>query len=427
MPPCFQGLVPVCGPQTKNSKRSYKNFILFLSSVPSHTPEPQALTTESFRDPFILRSPSYLDEAMAFHMGIVWPIEVNGGMPEFTNHRYKHQFAIQPKPVFTDFMAIEDDLSEDMEPNKEKILSTPILQTRQTLKPDDSPMSVHESFDDWHPSTTDSEPPCKNEQEEENVLGAAQENPDEEWEPQAEPFETFRHKVMALCDPLWPGQRYTLEDLAGGGYNRIIGITTTMEDFSDVPAVKISEPDTQPDVSSGKSLFRLLKKPKRWLTNFKRVLRPRPAVPKVRYAPPFVEKNTSHYILRIPHQTDLVELQHQAALFEFANRISKSWDVPTAIHLDNTSNNPLGVPFVVQNRIPGMNLDELWDNLNHQQRTSLGGELGKVFRDISKHSLPVPGIIEPALYLRRAAQRSGSLSMVMKKWSRLTMSGRRWV
>ncbi|KAE9990254.1 hypothetical protein EG327_001637 [Venturia inaequalis] len=203
--------------------------------------------------------------------------------------------------------------------------------------------------------------------------------------PQAEPFETFQHKVIALCNSLWPGYEVMLEDLAGGGYNRIIGITTTTEGSL--------ESDNRSDASPSDPLSRLLKKTKRWLTGLKRIVRQ--TVPKLQYAPPVVKENTVQYILRVPHQTDLVDLQHQTALFEFANRLSKSWDVPTAKYLENTSNNPLGVPFVVQSRIPGMNLDQLWDSLNQQQRISLGGEIGKVFFDISKHSVIAPGIIDP--------------------------------
>ncbi|QDS75815.1 hypothetical protein FKW77_000486 [Venturia effusa] len=267
---------------------------------------------------------------------------------------------------------------------KDEHFQTAALRTQalQTPKMNESPMSA-EWIDDRQPSSAHSEPPCTVHGEEGDPANDTPGLTSREWggSPQSEPFEKFQHKIMALCESLWPSHTIALEDIGGGSYSRIVGIATMQQQ---------AELDTHTDAAQATSFSKLLKQSKYWFTKLKCIIRPACS-----RSHSTAKTMTAQYILRIPRYPDMVNLQHQAALIEFANRISKSWDVPTAIHLEDTTDNPLGVPFVIQNRIPGMNVDELWDNLNQQQRVNLGAEIGKVFRDTSRHSLPVPGTIDP--------------------------------
>lgn len=367
-----------------------------------YSSEPQAPTNEISRNSSLLMSKFHLGKGKAFYVDIDWPAGLNGRMKGPLINHYQGRFCNQLEPAIMHLDLVnkdpreedegeendrEESHGEDTGPNKEDNIWTPVSQAPQTLKPHRSPMSVHEEVEIRETSSSFSKSTNTVEGGGENIANEAPEAlaTQSGVRPQAEPFETFQHKVIALRDLLWPGRDVIVEDLAGGGYNRIIGITITIKE--------ISEPDTQSDDSLWESICKLLKRSKRCLTKFKPVLRP--AIPKIKPDLPHMRNNTAEYILRVPHQTQLVNLQHQAALFEFANRLSASWEVPTAKYLDNTSNNPLRMPFVVQNRVPGMNLDQLWDNLNQQQKISLGKEIGKVFRDISKHSVFVPGTIDP--------------------------------
>jgi aminoglycoside phosphotransferase (APT) family kinase protein len=196
-----------------------------------------------------------------------------------------------------------------------------------------------------------------------------------------EPFEDFQHKVMVLCESLWPEHvgNITVEKMHGGSFNRIIGINIEV----DSPA----KPNWNAEVAASGLFFQFLKTAKDIMTYLKII---QSTVLETR------ETTRLQYILRIPRQQENHNIRYQADLFEFANRLSDSFAVPTAIHIDTTSDNPLSSPYIIQNRISGTCLAELWSELNQQHKMSLGTQMGKLFYEISKHQYSAAGIIDPA-------------------------------
>lgn len=190
-------------------------------------------------------------------------------------------------------------------------------------------------------------------------------------------FVEFQHKVLALCEQLWPDENSAIkvERLRGGSYNRIVGITIHPE-----PTV-VSEP---PKTSS--TFFQLLKSPSKLFAKLKAFVRPA-----VDHRAPV------HYILRCPRENeDQNNIVREIALFRLADNSLPSFTVPTAIKFDTSSDNLLGAPFVISKRLPGANLDNLWPDLNHQQKLSLAVQIGKVYNELSRSPFKFVGMVDPA-------------------------------
>lgn len=152
-----------------------------------------------------------------------------------------------------------------------------------------------------------------------------------------ESFETFRTKVEALCKGIWtsPSVTFDVQRGRGGSYNRIIEIT-------------VHEPDS-------------------------------PATPK-------------EYILRVPRfeknrlDRDVAALQHARQHTELP--------VPENVAIDLTADNPLGGRYVVQTRLPGVTLHDVYPTLIHAQKCSIAQQIGQMFASLQTIKSPVAGIIE---------------------------------
>ena len=70
--------------------------------------------------------------------------------------------------------------------------------------------------------------------------------------------------------------------------------------------------------------------------------------------------------------------------------------IPEVIAKDFSNDNALGMPYVVQRRVPGSDINSLWGKLSHQQRCAIACELGRVIRSLLSLESPVPGLIEAA-------------------------------
>ena len=185
-----------------------------------------------------------------------------------------------------------------------------------------------------------------------------------------EPFEDFEPLVEELCLMLWPstarsstierllGSRLTsllrgkafsftasllssntflVERLSGGSFNRIIGITVT-------------KPNS---------------------------------------------RATNRYILRVP-RFESARPDREVAIVEYVRQYS-AIPVPKIVAMDFTKNNPLKVPYVVQNRIPGFELHSKKQNftqLTHEQQCAFATNFGLILRKLQEMSHSTPGRIE---------------------------------
>ncbi|KAE9990255.1 hypothetical protein EG327_001638 [Venturia inaequalis] len=192
-----------------------------------------------------------------------------------------------------------------------------------------------------------------------------------------EPFEELEPKVFLLCKQLWPDRvgQVHIANIAGGMYNRVVGIT--------VGPIKSDKPS---DDSASTYFFSFLQKSVKTVLGWKRFLQSAITEP---------IPETLQYILRIPRDPERYSVEKQAAIFRFAQGLSTWFEVPTEVHVDGTYDNALGTPFLIQHRIPGTCLEEMYATLNHQQMISVALYIGRVFYELSKHHSSLAGVIDP--------------------------------
>ena len=187
-----------------------------------------------------------------------------------------------------------------------------------------------------------------------------------------EPFEQFKERVQTLCESLrssreWPNKslrrkffasrvsrylsdsrifgpifrhwtpEFQIERLCGGSYNRIVGIT----------------------------------------------------LPESRRFPPLTQNS---FILRIPRNKD-ARPDREVALLEHV-RQRTNIPVPKVVAKDYCCDNALGLPYVIQQRIPGKDLQMIWDILTHEHRCIVTREIAKTLLKLQSLTSPVPGLIE---------------------------------
>lgn len=178
-----------------------------------------------------------------------------------------------------------------------------------------------------------------------------------------EPFTEFKAKVEKLCETLWPPPKSisrlvatrlranrllrslisppkgpVIERLRGGDYNRITSIS--------LPS------------SYGVATSKLILRNSRWEESEGRPDR-------------------------------------DVAILNFV-RQRTTIPVPEIIAQNFSNENALGMPYVVQRRVPGSDLDSMWGKLSHQQRCAIACEMGRIIRSLLSLESPVPGLIEAA-------------------------------
>lgn len=181
-----------------------------------------------------------------------------------------------------------------------------------------------------------------------------------------EPFDSFKSRVEELCRVLWPPRERVgfswvkssivkyirankflslfvpsqkpalIERLRGGDYNRIIGIT--------LPPSKRGQ-HTQNDL-----------------------------------------------ILRVP-RWDRGQTEREVATLDYV-RQNSSIPMANVVAKDLSKENVLGSPYVIQDRIPGSDLEVMWDDLNHSQRCTIACEVGRAVKSLLALESPVTGYIK---------------------------------
>lgn len=99
-------------------------------------------------------------------------------------------------------------------------------------------------------------------------------------------------------------------------------------------------------------------------------------------------------ILRVPREESSRPDQQVATL----NYVRQRTSIPVATieAVDFTCDNTLGSPYVLQHRIPGKDLDSVWDDLSHSQRCTVAKEVGHSMATLLSVESPLVGTIEPA-------------------------------
>ncbi|KAF2787276.1 hypothetical protein K505DRAFT_258065 [Melanomma pulvis-pyrius CBS 109.77] len=182
-------------------------------------------------------------------------------------------------------------------------------------------------------------------------------------EHEQEPYFTFKDRARQLALDLFHGHKpedIVIERMDGGSFNRIIGVT----------------------------VFR----PKPQLTTFKRVYRA--------LANCFSKRKTTtvrpseRYILRIPRQDASTMDYDVTTLLYTAHHVPHP--VPTVFAHDMSSDNALGMGYMLQHRMPGQTLVDLWQTLNFEQRKCAMRRVTEIVLDLHNTTSTSAGIISRA-------------------------------
>lgn len=174
-----------------------------------------------------------------------------------------------------------------------------------------------------------------------------------------EPFETFQHRVRALCTSLWPSvssDAISISHMFGGSYNRVIGIT-------------ISTPRTLGEENS-------------------------------------IDGHIE-YVLRIPRYAG-TRIEPELATLAFVQN-NTTIPVPAVVVFDPTRRNPIEHSYNIQSKMPGVRLDDIYKTLSRTERLSITRQLAEILRDMHRVRSPTPGFLDASKFVARHADVGGGL------------------
>ncbi|RAR06503.1 hypothetical protein DDE82_003324 [Stemphylium lycopersici] len=176
-------------------------------------------------------------------------------------------------------------------------------------------------------------------------------------------YEAFQQKATQLVLDLFPGycaEDVKIESMQGGGNNCVIGITLC------------KSPPKPPWYS---------------LRRIRNTMQPCLTGRRSRETQPTPKK----FILRIP-SSPTQDMHHQVTTLAYlAHRIS--YPVPRVVVFDASEDNALGQAYMLQERLPGKPLTELWADLNQAQRLSATRAISNILLDLQTVKSRSPGII----------------------------------
>jgi hypothetical protein len=178
-----------------------------------------------------------------------------------------------------------------------------------------------------------------------------------------ETYSILHDKAIQLMLSLFAG--YNTEDVhvshvEGGGYNRIIGIT-----------LQKAEP----------------KQPWYSLSNLRRIMQPCLTGRKPKPNP----NRPKHFILRMPRSPTRAMPHQVTTLAYLGHKIAHP--VPKVVVYDSSADNPLGQAYMLQERLPGQPLSDLWKTLNQAQKLSIVRQIARILLDLRKVKHECPGIL----------------------------------
>lgn len=103
------------------------------------------------------------------------------------------------------------------------------------------------------------------------------------------------------------------------------------------------------------------------------------------------EAKAKHYVLRIPRRS-VHDLSYQSVTLPYL-KDKLPYPTPKCVAYNSGANNPLDEAYMLQERLPGMPLNDLWPNLNHEQRKSAARCVAEVVRDLCKVKNICAGVI----------------------------------
>ena len=114
--------------------------------------------------------------------------------------------------------------------------------------------------------------------------------------------------------------------------------------------------------------------------------------------PLYAKESPAELILRIPNfkWTNECRMDRDVAILNYARKHSDI-PVPAVVSFDATSQNTLEKPYMLQQRVPGTTVNNVWDTLNTTQRCQLAKQLGQVNKTLRTITHQNAGLIEPII------------------------------
>ena len=102
---------------------------------------------------------------------------------------------------------------------------------------------------------------------------------------------------------------------------------------------------------------------------------------------------TPNFILRNSRWAGQGRPDRDVAILDFV-RQRTSIPVPEVFAWDFSSDNALGKPYLIQQRVPGKDLNSIWREISHVQRCTIACEMGSVVNSLLSLESPIPGLID---------------------------------
>lgn len=195
------------------------------------------------------------------------------------------------------------------------------------------------------------------------------------------PFDQYTHQVKELCHLLWNSSPKVFQDikpsrierLFGGANNRVAGILLPKRSRS----ARASAPTKEFLIDRLRG------------GGFNRVVGIT-----IKHS---TDQEVTQLILRVPRFED-TRPDREVAVLRFVHQYSKI-PVPEVKYADFTNNNPLKQSYVIQNRIPGYDLQTrtnptFYLSLNHEQKCTFAKEFALILLELHDIMHPFPGLIE---------------------------------
>ena len=193
------------------------------------------------------------------------------------------------------------------------------------------------------------------------------------------PFDQYIHQVKELCHLLWPAAPKVPQDVKTSRVERLLTKNRMTEIF--LPKRNRS---AQVPVPPTEFLIHRLRG-----GGFNRVIGIT-----IKYS---TNDEPTQLILRVPRFDD-VRHDREVAVLRFIRHYT-TIPVPDVKYVDFTCDNPLKQCYVIQNRIPGSDLQHhteptFYPNLKHEQKCTFAKEFALILRKLHDIVHPFPGLIE---------------------------------
>ena len=99
-----------------------------------------------------------------------------------------------------------------------------------------------------------------------------------------------------------------------------------------------------------------------------------------------------NFVLRTPRWAGQGRPDRDVSILDFVRKRT-SIPVPKVVAWDFTSDNALGKPYVIQQRVLGSDVNLIWGKISHVQRCTIACELGSMVKSLLTLESPRPGLI----------------------------------